>query len=112
MVHSHPPSHLDRNNIGLKYLTSHGWDPDSRQGLGVGGAGIRIPVKAKEKNDTIGIGIDSSKHGRQLAAPAITKRLNAKQVRRLEEEDKKRREKLQRMFYQNDDVAKYLGEDG
>ena len=56
-THSHPPSHLDRSRHGLKYLSSYGWDPDSRQGLGAIGEGIRTPIKAKVKNDTAGLGM-------------------------------------------------------
>ena len=56
LTHSHPPSHLDRNRQGLKVLSSFGWDPDSRQGLGATGKGIRALIKAKVKNDSVGLG--------------------------------------------------------
>lgn len=35
--------------------------------------------------------------------------LNAKEVRKREEEGKKKGERLREMFYRNDDVEKYLG---
>lgn len=35
--------------------------------------------------------------------------LNAKEVRRREEEGKRKGERLREMFYQNDDVERYLG---
>ena len=111
LPHSHPPSHLPRENIGLKYLSSYGWDPDSRLGLGTTGTGIRVPIKAKEKNDTVGLGINLSKQKKEQHDEPIRK-LNAKEVRRLEEAGKRRGERLRKAFYQRDDVAKYLGENG
>ena len=36
-------------------------------------------------------------------------RMNAKQVWKKDTDDKKRWERLQEMFYRNDDVEKYLG---
>lgn len=107
MEHSHPPSHLDRNRQGLKYLSSYGWDPDSRLGLGAAGKGIRAPIKAKLKHDTVGLGVklDDVKHVQQKKVQS----LNAKQARRKDLEDRRKREKLQEMFYRNDDVERYLG---
>ncbi|KZF23245.1 putative G-patch domain protein [Xylona heveae TC161] len=110
LEHSHPPSHLDRGRLGLKYLSSYGWDPDSRQGLGSKGEGILNPLKGKVKNDTVGLGVKFSKDPKVNAAqkkPAA--KLNAKQVRQQEEEGKKRRARLQEMFYRNEDLEKYLG---
>ncbi|KAK0512419.1 hypothetical protein JMJ35_005547 [Cladonia borealis] len=107
LKHSYPPSHLDRERQGLKYLSSYGWDPDSRLGLGATGDGIRAPIKAKVKNDTVGLGVelrepkDKSKKKKE--------RLDAKKVRKKELEDRRKREKLQQIFYGNDDVEKYLG---
>ena len=105
--HSYPPSHLDRGRQGLKYLSSYGWDPDSRLGLGASGSGIRIPIKAKEKHDTVGLGVKLPE-GNQKVEKTIEK-LDAKAVRKLEAKNKKHREKLQQKFYGNDDLEKYLG---
>lgn len=107
LTHSHPPSHLDRSRQGLKYLSSYGWDPDSRQGLGATGEGIRAPIKAKVKNDTVGLGvkIKDSKN----SVDTKVERLDAKQARKKDIEDRRKRERLQDMFYRNDDVEKYLG---
>ena len=105
--HSYPPSHLDRDRRGLKYLASYGWDPDSRLGLGASGSGIRVPIKAKAKHDTVGLGVVLPE-GKQKAGMLIEK-LDAKKVRRLEAKNKKQREKLHQNFYGNDDVEKYLG---
>ncbi|MDI1486290.1 MAG: hypothetical protein OHK93_005517 [Ramalina farinacea] len=104
--HSYPPSHLDRRRHGLKYLSSYGWDPDARVGLGVSGDGIRAPIKAKAKNDTVGLGL---KIPQAKKAVARVEMLDAGKVRKKDKEDKKRRDKLQEMFYQTEDIEKYLG---
>jgi hypothetical protein len=108
MPHSHPPSHLDRERKGLKYLSSYGWDPDSRLGLGAEGRGIRIPIKPKEKNDNAGVGVKVSKISAAPKKKVV--KLNAKQSRLKALEDQKRSTKLRQKFYMNDDVARYLGE--
>ncbi|RLL98631.1 hypothetical protein CFD26_104646 [Aspergillus turcosus] len=119
LSHSHPPSHLDRTRHGLRYLSAYGWDPDSRLGLGAPGReGIREPLKGRLKVDTVGLGaegeVESSAKGKKrvagaTAAPTKVQKLNAKQVRRGHFDAKRRAEKLREMFYQNDDVQRYLG---
>ncbi|KAJ9651994.1 hypothetical protein H2198_008736 [Neophaeococcomyces mojaviensis] len=120
LEHSHPPSHLDRSRTGLRYLQDYGWDPDARKGLGAQQEGIRIPIKAKQKHDTSGIGIalknedDEPKRKRKnLRTPAQeeTVKLNAKEVRKVEIEKKKRAEKLRRSIY-GDDLSAYLASNG
>ncbi len=111
LEHSHPPSHLDRNRQGLKYLSRYGWDPDSRQGLGATGTGIRDPIKAKPKNNTLGVGAMT------LAPPSKViklppKKLDAKKVREAEVKGWEHRERLRNMFYQSDEVDRYLGSSG
>lgn len=107
LAHSHPPSHLDRTRKGLQYLSSYGWDPDSRLGLGVAGEGIRVPIKAKPKNNTVGLGAQINLQARK---PSEKKqKLDAKQVRQEELQARRKRERLQELFYRNDDVEKYLG---
>ncbi|RHZ59437.1 putative G-patch domain protein [Aspergillus thermomutatus] len=116
LSHSHPPSHLDRTRHGLRYLSAYGWDPDSRLGLGAPGReGIREPLKGRLKADTVGLGaeVESSAKGKKrvaaaTAAPAKVQRLNAKQVRKGHFAAKRKGEKLREMFYQNDDVQRYL----
>ena len=108
LKHSYPPSYLDRERQGLKYLSSYGWDPDSRLGLGATGDGIRAPIKAKVKNDTVGLGVELREP--KYEPEKKTERLDAKKVRKKELEDRRKREKLQQIFYGNDDVEKYLGE--
>ncbi|KAG8527479.1 uncharacterized protein KY384_007631 [Bacidia gigantensis] len=107
LQHSYPPSHLDRNRQGLKYLSSYGWDPDRRVGLGAAGEGIRAPVKVKVKKDTVGLGMKVPE-GKQVIAPVS---LDAGKVRKREELERRRGKRLQEMFYRNDDVEKYLGHD-
>lgn len=105
--HSHPPSAIERTRKGLSFLQAHGWDPDSRKGLGKGGEGILHPIKLKEKNDTVGLGMTVP---RNAAPKAKVEKLNAKEVRKNEEQGKRRKEQLQRLFYSSDDVLRYLGE--
>lgn len=108
LTHSHPPSALDRSRMGLTVLQSQGWDPDSRKGLGAVQQGMQFPIKAKEKKDNLGIGV---KVPTNLGAYTKEKpqRLDAGKVRKMAAEDKKRRERLQRQFYGNGEVEKYLG---
>ncbi len=105
LKHSHPPSDLDRNRLGLKCLSSYGWDPESRLGLGTNGEGIRAPIKVKVKNDTMGLGVHL-KEGTRVQERK-RKPLDAKQARKRDLESKKKTESLQEMFYGNDDVWKY-----
>lgn len=115
LTHSHPPSHLDRTRTGLRYLSSYGWNPDARVGLGASGEGIREPIKPRPKYDTAGLGTGVDKDGdvvkKVLPVKVKKELLNAKQVRRKVEADRKRGERLRKAFNQNDEVLKYLGED-
>ncbi|KAG0157742.1 hypothetical protein PDIDSM_4927 [Penicillium digitatum] len=115
LAHSHPPSHLDRTRSGLRYLSTYGWDPDSRLGLGASGReGIREPIKPRVKHGTAGLGTGLDRDGDPLpprpVPPAKVQKLNSKQVRNKVAEDKKRAERMRKAFYQNDEVLKYLGE--
>lgn len=127
LTHSHPPSHLDRTRQGLRYLSSYGWDPDSRVGLGAPGReGIREPIKERLKADKVGLGADGDsddeESGRKIglkrkerekkaekSRPARVEKLNAKEVRRGDLEARRKGEKLKEIFYQREDVQKYLG---
>ncbi|RDW72505.1 putative G-patch domain protein [Aspergillus mulundensis] len=111
LTHSHPPSHLDRTSHGLRYLESYGWNPDSRLGLGATGReGIREPLKGKLKADTVGLGavLPSPVSVEKRKKDKIQK-LNAKQVRKGHMDARKKGEKLREIFYQDDDVLRYLG---
>jgi hypothetical protein len=106
LQHSYPPSHVDRDRKGLAVLQDHGWDPDSRLGLGAKGDGILQPIKAMDNPNKAGVGA--------RLAPARVKekpvKLDAGKVRRLAEEGKKKAERLRNSFYMSDDVQKYLGD--
>lgn len=99
LSHSHPPSHLDRENVGLKYLSSYGWDPDARRGLGPSGSGIRIPIKRDVKNDTIGLGLQKPDPTRVQKEDKTKPRLSAKQVRNQIAARRKREMQLNDAFY-------------
>ncbi|KAH0536025.1 hypothetical protein FGG08_007074 [Glutinoglossum americanum] len=113
LPHSHPPSSLPRQHIGLQYLCAHGWDPDSRSGLGARGEGVRFPVKVRWKGDTVGLGI---KGGEKVGGGVARKggkvkkkeKLGAKEVRKLEEEGRRRGERLKNTLYGRVDVEEYL----
>jgi G-patch domain len=89
-------------------LSTYGWDPDSRQGLGAKGEGIRVPIKGKIKNDTSGLGVDTGGGGKAQKQKPPLVRLNAKQVRQQEAEGKKRAARLRDTFYCKD-LEQYLG---
>lgn len=117
LKHSHPPSHLDRNRPGFKYLSTYGWNPDSRLGLGAPGReGIREPLKGRVKNDTAGLGRGLDADGDRIPAPPPPpknpQKLNAKQVRKQSAQAKRRADAMRNVFFQSDDVLRYLGELG
>jgi hypothetical protein len=107
LAHSHPPSALDRTRMGLTYLESHGWDPDSRAGLGSAQQGISFPIKAKPKQDTHGIGLVVPKETPKKSEKP--QQLDAGRVRKMAQVDKKKAERIQRQLYSNTDLEKYLG---
>lgn len=113
------PSAIDRTRMGLKYMQNYGWDVDARKGLGAEGKGILFPLRPKEKRDKFGLGIDIKAeerrkmlvNGRAAAQPGEIK-LDAGKIQKLAKVEKKKHDKLRKMFYGNDDVEKYLGELG
>lgn len=113
------PSAIDRTRMGLKYMQSFGWDVDARVGLGARGEGMLFPLVPKEKRDKLGLGIDKKVEerrkglisGRGVAKPGEI-RLDAGKIQKLAKVEKRKHDKLQRMFYGNDEVEKYLGELG
>lgn len=117
LKHSHPPSSIDRNRKGLTYLSSYGWDPDARLGLGVQGQGIQFPIKPsskKDANDKMGLGLVVPKEvlrDARLKAEWKKKdqKLGAKKVREMEERDRRDRVKMQDIFYRSEEVERYLG---
>lgn len=111
LTHSHPPSALDRSRMGLTYLSSYGWDPDSRRGLGVTEQGVQFPLKPKQKDDTYGLGLQVPKdaRGKMEKKEKKDRPLDAKRSREKAEADKRKGERLREMFYGSDDLQKYLG---
>jgi len=116
LPHTHPPSALDRKRKGLTYLQGYGWDPDSRKGLGVEGReGILHPIRPQAKPDRAGIKQKSNldkdeKDEKIVKVKEKHVKLNVKQLKRSVEDDKKKRERLQRLFYTDEDVLRHLGE--
>lgn len=115
LEHSYQPSHLDRGRVGVKYLTAYGWDVDSRRGLGARQEGIRIPIKVNEKRDTAGLRetVDVEDQVREKTKTTVKKedkviRLDAKAVRKMDVEAKKRAERMRQSFY-GPDLDQYLG---
>lgn len=114
LPHSHPPSAIDRKRKGLSILVAHGWNPDARLGLGAQGQGRTIPIKTVSKDDRLGVGVVLPKGEleKRIAKKQIEKeagkKLDAGRVRKAYNEDSKKREALQKLFYGRDDVEKYL----
>jgi hypothetical protein len=109
------PSAIDRSRMGLKYMSKHGFDVDARVGLGVSGQGMLFPLVPKEKRDKFGLGIDKKEHEKKRAlggasiADVKEGRLDAGKIRKLATVERRKHDKLQKMFYGNDEVEKYLG---
>ncbi|KAK4231384.1 protein pxr1 [Podospora fimiseda] len=107
LPHSHPPSALDRTRMGLNYLATHGWDPDSRKGLGFEQQGIQYPIKAKVKDNKLGLGIEIPKG---IPPPKEREKLlDAKQVRKMVAKDKRKAERLHKELFGDNKLEKYLG---
>jgi hypothetical protein len=111
------PSAIDRTRMGLKYMQNYGFDIDARVGLGARGEGMLFPLVPKEKRDKLGLGIDKKAEERRKGlakgrgvAQAGEIRLDAGKIQKLAKVEKRKHARLQRMFYGNDEVEKYLGE--
>ncbi|KAJ4390740.1 hypothetical protein N0V93_004338 [Gnomoniopsis smithogilvyi] len=109
LAHSHPPSALDRNRMGLSVLEAAGWDPDSRTGLGAAGQGVQYPIKVKPKEDRLGVGVVVPKDFQVKKQKEKPKMLDAKKVRKMAADDRKRTDKLQQQIFGKVDLEKYLG---
>lgn len=113
------PSAIDRTRMGLKYMQSYGWDVDARVGLGAHGEGMLFPLVPKEKRDKLGLGVDRKAEERRrglMKGRGVARQgeisLDAGKIQKLAKVEKRKHDKLQRMFYGNDEVEKYLGELG
>ncbi|KAF3767888.1 hypothetical protein M406DRAFT_289163 [Cryphonectria parasitica EP155] len=108
LTHSHPPSAIVRSRMGLSVLESQGWDPDSRAGLGAAGQGVQYPLKPKPKDDHFGIGVVVPKDS-QVKKKERPKLLDAKKVRKMAADDRKKTDRLQQQIFGRVDLEKYLG---
>lgn len=116
------PSHIDRTRLGHRLLTTQGWNPDLRKGLGRNAEGIAIPVKAVPKNDTAGLGLmtdldeDNKPERKKRKVFEVNEiplvKQNAKQAREHAERDVKRTAKLRETFYGSIEHEKLLGPNG
>lgn len=117
LQHSHPPSSVDRRRKGFQYLSSYGWDPDSRLGLGAQGGGRLDPVRAKLKESRSGIGVDEAvlkaeRRARQQVERERKERMKqeAKGLKRREKIEKlSKGKKMEHLMFGRDVVNKYLG---
>ncbi|KAJ4296510.1 hypothetical protein N0V90_006555 [Kalmusia sp. IMI 367209] len=110
----HTPSGIDRTRLGLKVLEKHGFDVDARMGLGAGGQGMLFPIMPKEKRDKLGLGVDKKLIEREKKGAVMPRQgtLDAGKVRKLAAVQKKRDEKLHKMFYGDGKEDRYLGGGG
>ncbi|KAK4043401.1 hypothetical protein C8A01DRAFT_32527 [Parachaetomium inaequale] len=107
LPHSQPPSALDRTRMGLAYLSAHGWDPDARRGLGADQQGIKFPVKAKVKDDNLGVGMHVP---RGLPPPKKKEQLlDAKKVRKMAREETKKAARIRQELFGDGKLERYLG---
>lgn len=97
--------------MGLSVLENQGWDPDSRTGLGAGGQGAHYPIKVKPKDNNLGIGVVVPKAFRIKKEKEKPKLLDAKKVRKMAADDRKRTDKLQQQIFGRVDLERYLGKD-
>lgn len=107
LAHSHPPSALDRRRKGVTYLSAYGWDPDDRRGLGASGEGRLYPIQPKAREDNRGVG--AMLQPKQEAVKE--KKMHAGEVRKAEEEKRRKGRRIERLFHADDKVNKYLGLD-
>jgi hypothetical protein len=109
--HTQPPSALDRSRMGVRTLTSQGWDLDAHEGLGRENDGMRYPIKVKEKKDNLGIGATIPKP-KEKKKEHMTYPLNKKELKRHRANERQRHERLQREIFGRVDVESYLRGDG
>ena len=77
--------------------------------MGPQGEGRRDPIKGKVKMDTVGLGVKLKRRSEKMKEVARVEKLDAKKVRRMEAEGRRKGERLREMFYRGEDVERYLG---
>ncbi|CAN8103095.1 unnamed protein product [Discula destructiva] len=95
--------------MGLSILEAAGWDPDARTGLGAEGQGVQHPIKVKPKDDRLGVGVVVPKDFLAKRVKEKPKLLDAKRVRKMAVEDRKRTDRLQEQIFGKVDLERYLG---
>lgn len=102
--------------MGLAYLAAHGWDPDARRGLGAAQQGMQYPLKPRPKDDHLGVGmhvpkgaLPPDKKGQQQQQQPL---LDAKKIRKMAREDRKRADRIRRELFGDGRLEKYLGSGG
>lgn len=102
--------------MGLKYMEKHGFDVDARKGLGTTGEGRLYPIVPKEKRNLHGIGVqvrqegDVPGQGKGAAKGRVVEKLDAGKIQKRAKAERKRDERLRKMFYDDEKVSKYLGD--
>ena len=100
--------------MGLKYMEKHGFDVDARKGLGTTGEGRLYPIVPKEKRDLHCIGVqvrqEADAQGKGGPRARVVERLDAGKIQKRAKAERKRDERLRKMFYEDEKVSKYLGE--
>ncbi|KAK4999822.1 hypothetical protein LTR66_001206 [Elasticomyces elasticus] len=108
------PLDLDRKRKGLLILQAQGFDPDEPLGLGAARDGILFPIKAKGKQDTLGLGatpdtVNLKAMKVKVEEKKVVKKLDAGKMRKLHEEERKKAKKLAEIFYGDGDMNEYFG---
>ena len=110
LEHSKPPSSLDRSRFGLAIMSAQGWDPDSGRGLGRDQQGLPYPIEAKKRLERQALGDkrrdDSTRNGAKKTLDTRPK--TRKDIRRMEEEKRRRHNRLHEQIMGNRDLDKYL----
>ncbi|EPE02529.1 g-patch domain containing protein [Ophiostoma piceae UAMH 11346] len=110
LEHSKPPSSLDRGRFGLAIMSAQGWDPDSGRGLGRDQQGMPYPIEAKKRLERQALGDkrkdDKTKNGAKKTLD--TRPRTKKDIKRMEEEKRRRHNRLHEQIMGNSDLDKYL----
>ncbi|CAK7232914.1 hypothetical protein SBRCBS47491_008431 [Sporothrix bragantina] len=116
--HSKPPSALNRSRFGLAIMSAQGWDPDSGRGLGVDQQGMPYPIEARLRPERQALGNppSSSQSSRSRPtgtaasdpAPARNRKYTRKQLRAMEEDRRRRHDRLREQIMGSRDLDKYL----
>ncbi|KIH90307.1 hypothetical protein SPBR_00971 [Sporothrix brasiliensis 5110] len=115
--HSKPPSSLNRGRLGLAIMSAQGWDPDSGRGLGADQQGMPYPIEAKLRPERQALGNGpapsssesrSRSSGSAASAPTRNRKHTRKQLRAMEEDRRRRYDRLREQIMGNKDLDKYL----